>query len=878
MRIAENTPFGEYHLIKLLGKGGMAEVYLAQSQGVDGFQKQLALKIIHPSLSYDQEFVQMLIDEAKLSAQLNHPNIVHVHDLKCHEGIYYITMEFIDGCDVYQALVKSESRQQNFPIEVAAWITHEVCAGLSYAHARKTSTGHALNIIHRDISPQNIQLSREGEVKIVDFGIAKAEQRSSQTQHGVIKGKYSYMSPEQAWGDQIDQRTDLFSLGICLFEMLAGEVLYDAEEGLGLLEQVRLAQIPNLSQIRPDIPPELQNITYRALAADPVQRYQTAEEMRSALAHFLFSLGITSGRHLLMNFMGNLLGDQSHSVLHHSSTQAQPANLLNLATESVPMSHMVEESGAFVEQDKTKAISASMFGSVVSSGPEMNEGATRAMSNATLAQLFSPTAAAPAPVPDLAVEAAQSNAPLGQFTQPLDRENRSGALVSPSEQNRAPKQASVTPPTHPQFYSSHQSSSLGSGHQNPHMYETFENQDKTRALSATNLSGLLSQTAQTPEASLFPSNAGRSQPLPAFAPQEDEKTRALSLAQVQQQAMSPRPQETTKQAGRPQRPSVDMSTHATARFPDPTPRREVVEPTNVSKPPTSSSSFPDPTPRASVDYDIDELEELSDVQPLSPALPEALNVASDRIELSDIMAEPQGEGAAKPLVLDGAPVAEKQVVRSRKQEVRSRKEDRRKQKKKSPQTSGRRKRRANPARFVMVAAMVLLLGIGGYALIVQLSKPQAPQRYLLSVSANATGARVYLDGQDTGLRTPALLQGLKPNVEYLIKLNAQGYETQESPFIAREDRLIKEGGTLEMRMFLEAAKGTLHVFSKPSNAAVFMGDQYLGRTPLHKPNLKRDQGDIRLRFNRKGCRTTSKIFSWGDRIEEEIEVTLRCKR
>ena len=158
--------FGEYTLKRTLGKGGMAEVYLAESYGVGGFQRNIAIKVIHPHLSNDREFVQMLIDEANLSAQLNHTNIVHVHHLGNQDGLFYIAMEFIDGCDVYQALVDYEKREQRFPNEVAAWITHEACAGLYYAHTKTDQNGQPLNIIHRDISPQNIQLAaRLGHLK-----------------------------------------------------------------------------------------------------------------------------------------------------------------------------------------------------------------------------------------------------------------------------------------------------------------------------------------------------------------------------------------------------------------------------------------------------------------------------------------------------------------------------------------------------------------------------------------------------------------------------------------------------------------------------------------------------------------------------------------
>ena len=215
-----NSKFGDYTLVRSLGKGGMAEVYHAQAVNNQGVLQNLALKIIHPHLSNDREFVKMIIDEAELSTKLNHPNIVHIYHLGNEAGTYYIAMELIDGCDVYQALVNYEKLNKRFDCEVAAFIIYEASSGLHYAHNRHDEFGRPLNIIHRDISPQNIQLSKSGEVKIVDFGIAKADQRQTHTQQGVIKGKYSYMSPEQAWGDSIDHRSDIFSLGICLYEML----------------------------------------------------------------------------------------------------------------------------------------------------------------------------------------------------------------------------------------------------------------------------------------------------------------------------------------------------------------------------------------------------------------------------------------------------------------------------------------------------------------------------------------------------------------------------------------------------------------------------------------------------------------------------------
>ncbi len=283
----QNTQFGQYSLVKKLASGGMAEIYLARAGGIRGFEKHLVLKMIHPKWSQDENFISMLIEEAKLAVHLNHANIAQIFDLGLHNDTYYIAMEYVNGRDLFQVLVRTSELDTYVPFDVAAFLTDQVAAALHYAHTRCDANGQSLNLIHRDISPQNIIISMNGEVKLIDFGIAKASMRPGHTQVGIIKGKFYYMSPEQAWGRQLDHRSDIFSLGICLHEMLTGQMLYAEDDQLQLLEKVRAADIPRPSEMRPGVPPELEAITMRALSHDPAHRFQTAFEFQRALAGYM---------------------------------------------------------------------------------------------------------------------------------------------------------------------------------------------------------------------------------------------------------------------------------------------------------------------------------------------------------------------------------------------------------------------------------------------------------------------------------------------------------------------------------------------------------------------------------------------------------------
>ncbi len=281
-------PFGPYSLLRRLAVGGMAEIYVAKTRGLGGFEKLVAIKLVHPHLSADTHFVQMLIDEAKILVLLTHANIAQVFDLGCIDGTYYIAMEFVEGMDVHGLQKSAAKVGEHLPVAVCCYIVSEVLNGLDYAHRKRDQTGKALNLVHRDVSPQNVLISQAGEVKLVDFGIAKTSLRGEGTEVGVIKGKYYYMSPEQAWADPMDRRSDLFSTGIVLYEMLTGRMLYSAQSIPELISKVREAEIVAPESLRPEVPPALSKIVMKALAREPKERFQSALDMGEALRDFLY--------------------------------------------------------------------------------------------------------------------------------------------------------------------------------------------------------------------------------------------------------------------------------------------------------------------------------------------------------------------------------------------------------------------------------------------------------------------------------------------------------------------------------------------------------------------------------------------------------------
>lgn len=279
-----SRPFARYFLIDKLAVGGMAEVYKAKLFSNHGFEMLLVLKKILPHLSANEEFVQMFVDEAKITVELRHQNIVQVFDFGCYDDNYFIAMECVDGKDLKTLLKELAQRGEFIPIELVVYIVHEICKGLDYAHKKVDAAGKALGVVHRDITPANILISYTGEVKIADFGIAKARTSVYNTRDGVLKGKYEYMSPEQASGGSVDFRSDIFEVGILLHEMLTGRRLFHTESDTETLELIKSGIYPEPIERHPRVTPRLNQITMRALQRNQATRFADAKAMQSALA------------------------------------------------------------------------------------------------------------------------------------------------------------------------------------------------------------------------------------------------------------------------------------------------------------------------------------------------------------------------------------------------------------------------------------------------------------------------------------------------------------------------------------------------------------------------------------------------------------------
>jgi eukaryotic-like serine/threonine-protein kinase len=318
----EPIQFGRYQLVEKLAVGGMAEIFKAKSHGAHGFEKTLVLKRILPSLAEDTEFLDMFIDEAKVMVQLNHPKVVQVLDFGEAQGQYYIAMEYVQGVDCL-ALLRACARRRCRPnTGIAVHIIADILDALDYAHNLKAPDGRSLELIHRDISPSNILISKLGDVKLGDFGIARAEIRRRHTETGALKGKYGYMAPEVVTGGVVDHRADLFSVGIVLAELLMIRRLFIAPSDLEVLLQVRDARLDRLNQYGQHIRPELRQILDSALARDPALRYQDAASFRDALHRFLFDEKRMVRSIDVANFL-HRLHDEEQSI-HSPSSEIQP--------------------------------------------------------------------------------------------------------------------------------------------------------------------------------------------------------------------------------------------------------------------------------------------------------------------------------------------------------------------------------------------------------------------------------------------------------------------------------------------------------------------------------------------------------------------------
>lgn len=280
-----------YQIQHLIAAGGMAEVYLGESAGIEGFRKKVAIKRVLPKLSENQEFINMFLDEARLGAYLSHSKCVQVFDIGQGAGSHFIVMEYVDGADLKAVLDHLNGAKQLMSAPIACLIAMQVCEGLAYAHGAHDHNGHSLEIVHRDISPHNVLMTKYGEVKLVDFGLAKASSHLTAEDEDIVKGKFGYLAPEITQRLGVDHRVDIFAAGILLWEMLAGRRLFLGNNDLETFKQVQAAQIPDVRQWRKDVPDELVLVLAKALAKDRDQRYQTADAFARDLAVVLARLG-----------------------------------------------------------------------------------------------------------------------------------------------------------------------------------------------------------------------------------------------------------------------------------------------------------------------------------------------------------------------------------------------------------------------------------------------------------------------------------------------------------------------------------------------------------------------------------------------------------
>jgi len=300
----------KYEIMERIGAGGMAEVFKASSTSLKGFQKLVAIKRVLPNLTQNDRFVRMFLDEAKIALPLNHTNIVQTFDLGIADETYFIVMEYVEGTDLKEIIQELNDRRAQMSIAEVAFVGIEICEGLAHAHGKTDPSGEELDIVHRDISPPNILLSRDGEVKITDFGLAKAKSQAELTDPGVVKGKFGYLSPEAAHGEDIDERTDIFAVGILLWELLTGRRLFLGESDYETLKKVRKAEVPPLEQAGRSAPEPFERIIRKALAKEVDARFQTARQLGTVLAEFVYARGEPVTGFDLATYVDQVLGER----------------------------------------------------------------------------------------------------------------------------------------------------------------------------------------------------------------------------------------------------------------------------------------------------------------------------------------------------------------------------------------------------------------------------------------------------------------------------------------------------------------------------------------------------------------------------------------
>jgi serine/threonine protein kinase len=341
-------PFGKYYLLDRVNVGGMAEVFRAKAFGVEGFERVVAVKRILPTIAEDTDFITMFIDEAKIAVQLNHANIAQIFDLGKVGDSYFIALEYVHGKDLRAIFDLTRAQARPMSIAMACYVVMKVCEGLDYAHNKRDAMGRDLELVHRDVSPQNILISHDGDVKLIDFGIAKAAGKAGKTQAGILKGKFGYLSPEQVHGEDIDRRSDVFGVGIVLYELLTNERLFAGDSDFSTIEKVRNVEVTPPSSYNKNIPKALEDIVFKALARDRAVRFQTAMELHDELQKFLYSHGESFARRDLSAWMRKSFADEARG--------SEPESSPDLDTRSRRSPDEITDVAPLLEPVESKAV------------------------------------------------------------------------------------------------------------------------------------------------------------------------------------------------------------------------------------------------------------------------------------------------------------------------------------------------------------------------------------------------------------------------------------------------------------------------------------------------------------------------------------------
>lgn len=322
---------GRYRVVDEIGIGGMASVHLARADGPGGFQKWVAIKRIHKHLAEDQTFISMFLDEARIAARITHPNVAQVFDLGTHRDSYWIAMEYLHGEPLREVMrVLDEGRGTPMSHAMVARVVADAAEGLHAAHELSDKRGHTLGLVHRDVTPHNLFLTYDGTVKVVDFGVAKVTDRMTKTRAGTLKGKLAYMSPEQVRGEDVDRRTDVFALGVVLWEITTGRRLFRMDNDLDTLERVQACIVPSPSSVASNYPVELESVVMKALAKDKTRRYQTARDLSRALQQYLMKSGQFIGADEIGGYMKQMLADRFEKREAHLQWAAEVTQTISL--------------------------------------------------------------------------------------------------------------------------------------------------------------------------------------------------------------------------------------------------------------------------------------------------------------------------------------------------------------------------------------------------------------------------------------------------------------------------------------------------------------------------------------------------------------------